>query len=385
MKNLKVTLLRNSEVVYLIGFSVYIITLILTYTTTFNIYIDDKLVRNIKLVSILLVLLKIYLLDRFKIKEIIVISLLLTLSMLYYIKFDDKIFIYQTILLIGARNISFRKMLRLHFYLVLISVLLGFIGVAIGIIPNVLNIRGDISRYSFGSVYPTDFGARIFYLLVTLFYLKYKKMSLKYSVCFFIIAIFIYKFCDARNDVASIMLLTFISIVIARKQDIKKIFNIYKSKIIKFIFIYSVPISAISSITLTILYNPKSKIFVFLNKLFSERLSIGRKAIDIYGIKLLGNKIVMHGWGGVHVNVKKYFFIDSSYLSILLQKGLILLVIICIGYVIYNKKKVNERDWILPIVIFCIAMNSIMEHHFIDILYNPFLLIFFTRDDGKLI
>ena len=79
----------------------------------------------------------------------------------------------------------------------------------------------------------------------------------------------------------------------------------------------------------------------------------------------------------------EYFFLDSSYISILLQYGLIMFVMILILWGIIGLRARKEKDWVLLWILAIIAFQSIMEQHLLDISYNPFLWILFAETGKK--
>ena len=87
--------------------------------------------------------------------------------------------------------------------------------------------------------------------------------------------------------------------------------------------------------------------------------------------------------GGSTETPLNYFFLDSSYISILLQYGLIMFVMILILWGIIGLRARKEKDWVLLWILAIIAFQSIMEQHLLDISYNPFLWILFAETGKK--
>jgi len=74
----------------------------------------------------------------------------------------------------------------------------------------------------------------------------------------------------------------------------------------------------------------------------------------------------------------KYFFLDSSYINILLQYGiLVLAMLIALSvWIMFRlmKAQMPERMFILAVVFLC----CVMEQHLMEIAYHPFWLMALT-------
>lgn len=108
-----------------------------------------------------------------------------------------------------------------------------------------------------------------------------------------------------------------------------------------------------------------------------------QKGMEVYGFSIFGQYIPMQGNGGSTETPLNYFFLDSSYISILLQYGLIMFVMILILWGIIGLRARKEKDWVLLWILAIIAFQSIMEQHLLDISYNPFLWILFAETGKK--
>ena len=80
----------------------------------------------------------------------------------------------------------------------------------------------------------------------------------------------------------------------------------------------------------------------------------------------------MYGNGGSVEWIEDYFFLDCSYVNILLTWGLILFLSVMILF-IYSCTK-NRKDLYFQYAIAAIAVNSMIAHHLMDVAYNPFVL-----------
>ena len=88
-----------------------------------------------------------------------------------------------------------------------------------------------------------------------------------------------------------------------------------------------------SYVLITYYFTFSNPVMVKLDQALSGRLALGKEGFDKYGITLLGKRVIERGWGGsdgLHMmknNPGKYFFIDSSFVRLLVINGLILGII----------------------------------------------------------
>lgn len=368
---------KVSEVIYLFALTIFLIYSILQ-TTMFWVYMSEEINLLIRVTTISLILIKIIYCDNYSVKQLtsIIILSIITIGSFFQSKYG--ILIDTIFLIIGAKGISFNKIVRLHIYVSVGIVILAMLGVKIGIIEHIVYYRNGKARYAFGSVYCTDFAARIFYITTSYAYLKNKQIKFKDIVIFTILAWFIYTYCGARLDTISMILVIVSLLVYLLISSIKKdwIEKVKLGFIEKTVLIYSIPICALISFYTTINYSIYNKTMVKLNSILSERLELGLLGIKKYGIKLLGQPVTMKGNGGTTKQITNYFFIDSSYLYIMLCYGLIVLFIVSIYFVCLNKRMINEGNLFFVWAVLIIAINSMVAHHFMDIAYNPFIISF---------
>ena len=140
------------------------------------------------------------------------------------------------------------------------------------------------------------------------------------------------------------------------------------------------PVCAVGSILLALLYNQDYGWMRLLNRILNTRLSHGHEGFERYSIPLLGQEVVMNGNGGA-LHLKdgvEYFFLDSSYINILLQYGILVLAMLTVlsVWIMFRlmKAQMPGRMFILMVVFLC----CVMEQHLMEIAYHPFWLMALT-------
>ncbi len=373
----KITL--DKKMVFLIGFSLYLIQSFLQ-TTMYIKVIPSTIFRLIRLVSIALVMMKI-MTDKYSINQLAIIFITLILFGFSLIESTYSILLEYTILIIGAKDISFNRIVKVFFKVELILLIITIISSNIGIIEDLVYIRSKNNKYrhSFGVGYPTDFVAHIFFLCLAYVYIKGKNIKWYNNIIICLIAIVTYYFCDTRLDSILIFVITIISLLYKyNKINFKNVF-------VKYGLVFAFLICEVVSIYLSINYDSTNEVYVQMNKLLSSRLRIGNMMYNDYGVNLFGQYIDDHGAGGsVVFQYDEYNYIDCSYLRILLKYGLLISIIITIINIFMAKKLYKTQNYYLLLLSLLISVNSMIAQHYIDFSYNFLLLVYLSKLDDNI-
>jgi hypothetical protein len=143
---------------------------------------------------------------------------------------------------------------------------------------------------------------------------------------------------------------------------------------IKGLIIASPFLIAIVTVYLHLCYSASSPVWVKLNSVLSNRLKLGKEAIERYGVRLLGREIewIGNGYGGRRGT---YNYVDSGYIRILLDYGLIFLILCLFIYAFILYNALNEKNYYLVSSILIVLIICITEPHLINLLNNPFPLL----------
>ena len=103
---------------------------------------------------------------------------------------------------------------------------------------------------------------------------------------------------------------------------------------------------------------------------------MGKRGLKQFGLSLFGKDVPMEGMGGSLKHTKPYFFIDCSYLFILLRYGVLFLGIVFIiyGAICYKYRE----DTALMLAILLLAVSSAIDQHLLEDAYNPFAYALFA-------
>lgn len=298
---------------------------------------------------------------------IIIIVFIITLNSRMINIMDTFLFIYS------ARNLDLRKIIKvtlnLHITLMLSILLSAFIG----IIKNDIWYRPDYSiRYGLGYKYTTFTANYFFHMVLMYIYLKgEKKINIIECIAIAAINYCIYYLTDTRAVYYLIVATIILTYIVGKIKNI----NTEKSSIKNLIYQYCIPILAVLTVIITIKYNPSNHLFKMIDEALTGRLTLSHSALETYGISLLGQNIEwVTGGSSLEIN-HLYNYVDSSYINILLNYGMIMLIFVCIGFSKVGKSAMLNNDKYLIIVLIVLGIHSVTDPQLIELGYNPFLLM----------
>lgn len=278
---------------------------------------------------------------------------------------------------IGARNISFKKIAAVYLIIATQIQIFAMAFSILGISVNFVYSMERGMRHSFGICYPTDFTAHILFIILVYCYLRWKKITYVEILMIFPISIVMYKYTLARNNVLCLLVLG----VFLLGYKILNHFHIdlRRSRIIP-LLPYVMPLCALLILVLSLLYN-ESGVMQTINNVLSNRPFMGNVGLKEHGVSIFGSVFSESGFGfgNVFKEGQEYFFLDSSYLRILVKYGLVVFAMVLTAYVVISRKLIKHNMEYGLIFIMIIAFSSFMEHHLLELAFNPFTLLLFSN------
>ena len=309
-----------------------------------------------------------YIIDKHSTESIIYSTLILIVAgLISYITSGWYVIMILAILLINMKNINIRTLIII--WIVEISILMLFIAISykLGVIGETM-VSWDrdtgIDRYTLGYSYTTYSSNYFFH--INIFYLYIKGNLIKYLELgvLALLNIYLYNFTNTKSAVIY-SILAIILVILTKK------FNF--SKGVSYINKFSMFVGGFAAGLLTYLYKYDSAIISEINVILSGRLYYGYKGIEDYGITLFGQKIA---WINEVIldSELHYNYIDSSYLNILFNYGIIVLLFVMLGYYVLGKRNISN-DIYYSILILIITLHSMFDPQLIEIMYNPSILL----------
>ena len=291
------------------------------------------------------------------------------------------------LLIAGANDIDYRKILKVYLIVEIPMIICTMIVGYTGVITNLVYHRGDQVRMSFGFIYPTDFAAGIVFMITVWIVLRQARCTWIEIGMMIISVVLFEKYCDVRNSeiVMMILIICVVYLKIRNKLGAKKGKGYIPSLLLKILCLVAPYGLAGFMILVSRFYRPDIEWMAKLNTLFSTRLSLGKEVFDRYDVQIWGQDIPMRGNGGSTEVVADYFFIDSSYVNILMRLGLVVFILVMLIISIIMIKNLNLPYMLMAMAIVCI--HSVMEHHMFEVYYDVFLMLplakFDVKDIGK--
>lgn len=370
--------LISGECLFFAGFIAYLAWDMWSTTMFYRSYQYDK---GINYFVMLVLCLKILCVDRFTKKETWLAVAWLMVSLCVNWKTGYSALFYLALCMVGAKGISFRKILKVYLIVVGGFMLLAITFSLLGIIVNLRYKANGVVRNAFGIVYTTDFASHVFYGMIGYFYLKSETLNIWDYLVSIILAVTIYYFCRTRLDVGCmfVTVLAYGGYNMIKNSILDRMGYWSFIKWMRNMICVSIPIAAIISLIVTIAYKSQSDFLIKLNEILSNRLKLGLDGITNYGFKLFGQYVPMIGNGGDTLYHEGYNFIDCSYLSVSIRYGVLWFCLLMLIFVFICRKYKDNGYMLLAIAI--IALNCMIAHHIVELSYNIFVMALFARGE----
>lgn len=356
---------------YQVALAIYLLINFLSATV---IDIPENLTFYISTLSSILIMIKVMIVDdnkwSYKMNFILII-IIMYITGRYA---GDFSFYYYSYFIVGALNVKFNDILKTFLLTVGGSLVLIVISTSMGIIPNIEIGRknGATLRYAMGTIFPTDTAARVFYLMLAYSMLKKFKLNIPEYISYVSITAITYFVTDTKLDMILMIMLILCSLV---RKKLEEIFSIIKPiylKVLGLIFIFG-------NIFLAYIYSPKIAVLTKLNSILTGRLFYGHIAFKNYNVTMFGQYIYQNGWGGLNKKVVNYFFIDSSYVRLLMMFGVITFLLVMMLLIKMIDKFIKYQAYTLILGLIFVVISSSIDQHLVELSYNVIFLTMFSN------
>ena len=263
------------------------------------------------------------------------------------------------------KNLSTKKIAKWLSYTIFFTSLVVITMYFMGMIVGDTNLRGSITRLSYGFTSPNAFGNTV--LLWMLFYVYYKFDNWDYkssALCIFITCV-VYCITNSRMAFAmEMLLLVVIHFWLIRKRNEHKL--LYTLATCAYPFFTAVCYIVTFIYSKGIFYSQLSR----LNKFMSYRLGFMKNYLNEYGVKPFGQVIQTVSRAQQLATGETWSGLDNSYMYILICWGLVLTILLCFLYIMLGKylKKHGNCIGAICVLIFCIV--GLTESYLTNISYN---------------
>ena len=266
------------------------------------------------------------------------------------------------LLAIGNKNIY--TILKIHLFTISLMMMLLFASYKLGILPGGFSLRDNTVRYYLGFSYTSYASNYLFHLIITAIFVYKEKLNFIIWLIFLMLNRVFFDLTDTKSAYYLSLLVLLLFLIVKNIKDSSKI-----EKISKYFEKFSFPVFTLIILLMTKLYDNGNNLMERVNELLTYRLMLGAQALREYGISIFGTKIV---WSGFNSG-KQYLYVDSSFLNILLNYGVVLVLLFSLGYYLLGKKNIYRDKFYFLSFVF-LMLHSLFDPQFIEISYNPFIL-----------
>ncbi len=310
--------------------------------------------------------------------EFLFMLVFLAIGIRYQILRHDTYIRDYILILIASKNVDFKKIVKLSLGIGASFMIAAFAASQLGIIEDLVYAHG--TRHSFGICYPTDFAAHVFFLLLGYLYLRQGKMHIWEYVLIAAFTFIMFKYTRTRNNTICMYFVLVASLVwqffVMRWPEgsgKNRLLQVVTAGCVGFVVL-----CVAMSLILTIVY-PENAIFRnFDSALLGGRYRMGHEGFLQYGIHLTGSDIPQMGNGNTTVEPDWYFFLDISYITVLLCRGLAVFAMMLIVTGRGMVKCIQKRNLYGLLLFAAMALQCSVEHHWAEPQYNYFYLMMFA-------
>lgn len=249
-------------------------------------------------------------------------------------------------LVLGAKNVSFRKICRFFAVIFVIFFVFTVLVCELGLIEDYKEMRskGVRFRHGLGFGHPNEFGQWMLFVIMAVLVARHRKLKPAEYVGMLVLSYGVFWLSDSRAAfVGSVLSILGVLIVSIMEKPLNKV------KYMPVFVAIAVLLAAVLFCALAWNFNVKSDWQAKLNKLLSQRLRYSYRAFRKYGLPLLGQKITLK------------FPIDALYAFVPARMG----VIPTAAYLVFATTAVYRsakyQRWDVVAICLVMALYSAME------------------------
>lgn len=371
------------EIIYLILLA-FFVGMRFLLSTMFTIYWPKYFYRTLTVIGVVLVLLHLMMAKDISKKEIAAMLVVTFVFMMSHYVSRYDFLVDLLILILGAYRVNFRNILKTYIAVWSVLLVVTIIGAMTGLAENLVYYQGEGGervRMALGICYPTDLAAYVAFLMFAYVcvrdeYITYLEIGVMAAL-----AGAVYYITDARTDFIVMEML--VVVVLLAKKFKKQFLVITEKKWTRDVCIIFPIAMCLFVWVISASFTFDNNTLIELDGKMSGRLSLGNLALNSYSPNAFGQYVYEKGAGGSTEYSDFYFFIDSSYLSIGIKYGIAFLIMIWWNLAEIIKKIWNKKTCYMLICVMMILIQSVMEHHYIQYWFNPFLIALFAMVDTE--
>ncbi|NLR31738.1 hypothetical protein [Levilactobacillus tujiorum] len=295
-------------------------------------------------------------------RTLLAYSLLFLLAIITWIESKDMAIFQIICLAFGLRKIDFQKIAVTFFSGLSLGTIVIFLGAIFGKFNSVITTRttGDANnliKTSLGFLLPNTAGLVLLAMLITALYIFNFSGKFRRQLCLFICTLPIL-YLIYRTGARTSLILAIITYTVWVLLSRRKIAEFMLNHMVTVVVSIAVGVFIFSYGTALFYENSSSDWLLNLDRLTTGRLSLSSRALSEYGTTLVGQHVTSNvvGLGGL----QSYFWIDNSYIRILVNEGIVWGGILLWGIYIATKraKLAGNVMFVMPMIVMLILGYS---------------------------
>ena len=355
-------------------YTVFLIkNLIFAGTTVVNLF-DEKTLNYMTLFMHLIILFicAILIANNYKYswKQLFVMGILLFIGIGVYYSTKSPGFLDFMLILFAAQNLDTHFLIKKIFKIQTVILIFLWALATIGIIKNAEYIRYDSGgiRYSGGFTHANGFGIMIFSWICMYLYLTIDKKRIKKYVIALAATIITFLYCKSYTAFALSILA--IALLYFFENSKFRPSHRYLKLVIK------VGIALGILLTVLIIWYLWGHRDIIVGSSLLSRIILIESYFSAYDVNLFGNILIQGGWTQLPGLPYGYYFLDNSYLTILLGQGILAFLATMSLYLLCIRESVKSKNICLVIIFSVYAIYALLEPTALYLVYNVFLLEF---------
>ena len=304
-------------------------------------------------------------------------------ALVLYFAFPREHYFYEAFfgfLIIGCIGIRLKKIFCAAFIPATLVIINMMIASFSGAITSMVRPDRGVRSY-WGHISPTDFGTAVLFIVIFAWIL-FKEIPEEFFLIPSLFSLYI-SFNITGSNTSGLLTILFMVMLVWREFEervISKRDNLrWVLSATDMIMRIAFPVLGIIIVLFVYAFYMQMPYTDTLNTILHYRLDVPAKMYGYYGVKPFGTYFDMQGYGGSTLSlIKEYTFIDSSYPQILLRYGWMTYIVANILWVYTTDRAIKVNDRRLAFAMTLIAADFFMEHHWIELSYNAFVIIPFA-------
>lgn len=326
--------------------------------------------RLVDVIVLVFLLVLIVFVQRYTLKEIIMISLISTPILVTAYNSGSKYLLSMFLFVIASKYAKMDNLVQSYFYVLLFMIPFILLLCYYGVLPDLTMNRNGQIRHAFGFEHPNRLGMRVFQLSACFCYITYNNGKVFLKNCLLLAAmIFVHIVPNSQTAYIGIFILVIIMFV----GYIYDKYGIDKTRLMKLMLLGSVVVN-VGTVILSFNNPQKNHLLNSIDRFLSRRFFYDYKMYNYYGLTWFGQKISTLVKDTKYVGVYRQWYLDNAYFSILLRFGIVVYIIFSILYIVAIYYYVKSNNFPMVAILFTYAVYGIMTTGFYMMSDNIFLL-----------